>query len=237
MQTSNVTEQMVGNFTEIVEIDEIEPFWAYELNATATDAIDSYVKSLGKHGAHHHPMTVIIIPAVVLFAVGITIAQLTWCWRKRTGLWRRRTGQGGGSLEDGTSLERKAVSTAVVPLRRFSYHASGPKKTEDKYSNTECCVCMARFGDGDEVAELPHCGHIFHERCLGAWLARNASCPLCRRDVRGSKRAAERPKFDVAVVGVSESGGNFVCVHSTQGRTGTLRGGVGGDHSYSFFSI
>ncbi|KAF7112252.1 hypothetical protein RHSIM_RhsimUnG0250400 [Rhododendron simsii] len=39
------------------------------------------------------------------------------------------------------------------------------------------------FKDGDITRILPSCGHSFHLQCIDEWLARQASCPTCRKDV------------------------------------------------------
>jgi len=47
----------------------------------------------------------------------------------------------------------------------------------------DCCICLAPFDASTEIREAPGCGHVFHGRCLGNWLAVNRTCPLCRRDL------------------------------------------------------
>lgn len=46
-----------------------------------------------------------------------------------------------------------------------------------------CSVCLRRFCDEEDVAELP-CGHLYHFTCIIRWLMRQGSCPCCRADVR-----------------------------------------------------
>ena len=69
----------------------------------------------------------------------------------------------------------------------------------------DCSICLEALtsasieevGDTDNVPsedpprELP-CGHLFHERCLGAWLLRSNACPLCRRDLAGDIARAKK---------------------------------------------
>nr|ACU16109.1 unknown [Glycine max] len=46
----------------------------------------------------------------------------------------------------------------------------------------ECCVCLCRFEDNQEVSELP-CKHYFHRGCLDKWFEfdnKHSTCPLCR---------------------------------------------------------
>ncbi|XP_068648784.1 E3 ubiquitin-protein ligase At1g63170-like [Aristolochia californica] len=45
-----------------------------------------------------------------------------------------------------------------------------------------CSICLAKYGDNEELRELP-CVHFFHVECVDKWLKINASCPLCKREV------------------------------------------------------
>jgi hypothetical protein len=46
----------------------------------------------------------------------------------------------------------------------------------------ECCICLSAY-DGAEPRELPS-GHHFHWVCIDKWLHINATCPLCKYNVR-----------------------------------------------------
>ncbi|OAY38387.1 RING-H2 finger protein ATL66 [Manihot esculenta] len=45
---------------------------------------------------------------------------------------------------------------------------------------SECCICLGVFEDGDKVKVLPECHHCFHSECVDKWLLACSSCPLCR---------------------------------------------------------
>ncbi|XP_062219891.1 E3 ubiquitin-protein ligase At1g63170-like isoform X1 [Phragmites australis] len=49
--------------------------------------------------------------------------------------------------------------------------------------DAECCICLSSYDDGAELRELP-CGHHFHCACIDKWLHINATCPLCKYNVR-----------------------------------------------------
>lgn len=52
--------------------------------------------------------------------------------------------------------------------------------TEDELkSGLECPVCITEFSKGDVVAELK-CGHLFHKDCVGEWVKKHPTCPVCR---------------------------------------------------------
>jgi hypothetical protein len=72
-------------------------------------------------------------------------------------------------------IASREVSAAALSERL----ASSPK--EDEVWATDCAVCLAEFGDDEQVRELP-CDHIFHHECIHDWFmkAKAPACPLCR---------------------------------------------------------
>mmetsp|Transcript_32908 Transcript_32908/g.54150 ORF Transcript_32908/g.54150 Transcript_32908/m.54150 type:complete len:352 (-) Transcript_32908:72-1127(-) len=48
--------------------------------------------------------------------------------------------------------------------------------------HTECCICSVEFDASTELRRI-RCGHVFHSACLGDWLERSLTCPLCREDL------------------------------------------------------
>ena len=69
-----------------------------------------------------------------------------------------------------------------------------------------CSVCLDAVGPA-RARQLP-CGHALHKGCAVRWMAKNSSCPVCRRPVpaRPSRilRAAARgqgPAVSVALPG------------------------------------
>jgi len=44
----------------------------------------------------------------------------------------------------------------------------------------KCGICLMQFR-GNNVARLGSiCRHAFHDKCLGQWLVRSNTCPMCR---------------------------------------------------------
>ena len=41
-------------------------------------------------------------------------------------------------------------------------------------------MCLTDFVVGDELTQLPPCGHLFHSACLRPWLKAHRHCPKCR---------------------------------------------------------
>ncbi|KAF9603745.1 hypothetical protein IFM89_037831 [Coptis chinensis] len=46
----------------------------------------------------------------------------------------------------------------------------------------ECCICLARYRDKEEVRQLP-CSHMFHLKCVDQWLRIISCCPLCKHEL------------------------------------------------------
>lgn len=44
----------------------------------------------------------------------------------------------------------------------------------------ECCICLAKYSDKEEVRQLP-CLHVFHLNCVDQWLRIMSACPLCKQ--------------------------------------------------------
>ena len=47
--------------------------------------------------------------------------------------------------------------------------------------STDCVICLAPLGD--EPQKQLVCEHTFHEKCIGEWVEKNGTCPVCRRVV------------------------------------------------------
>lgn len=57
-----------------------------------------------------------------------------------------------------------------------------------KYKKTtveveECNICMTDYEEGDSQKILP-CFHSYHSRCIDKWIQKNATCPICRVEVK-----------------------------------------------------
>jgi len=59
-----------------------------------------------------------------------------------------------------------------------------PKKSfsqlKTPFPHTTCSICLDDFKAESECHQL-YCFHIFHEKCIGEWLAKHDSCPDCRK--------------------------------------------------------
>ncbi|KAL8241000.1 hypothetical protein R6Q59_014355 [Mikania micrantha] len=49
---------------------------------------------------------------------------------------------------------------------------------------SECCICLGVFEDGEKVKVLPNCFHAYHCECVDKWLTTHSTCPICRDTIR-----------------------------------------------------
>lgn len=47
----------------------------------------------------------------------------------------------------------------------------------------DCSICLDKFSEVSQIRVLP-CKHQFDEECLFPWLKIQASCPLCRHQLK-----------------------------------------------------
>ncbi|CAK9321353.1 unnamed protein product [Citrullus colocynthis] len=88
--------------------------------------------------------------------------------------WLRR---GGGSVGNQASANRGLKKKILQSLPKFRYKSTGG---EGKIA-AECAICLAEFTEGEEIRQLPQCGHCFHVSCVDTWLGSHSSCPSCRQ--------------------------------------------------------
>uniref|UniRef100_A0A0E0JQF3 RING-type domain-containing protein n=1 Tax=Oryza punctata TaxID=4537 RepID=A0A0E0JQF3_ORYPU len=46
-----------------------------------------------------------------------------------------------------------------------------------------CAICKGRLvvaDGGQQCRRLRPCGHVYHAECIGLWLQRGTTCPVCR---------------------------------------------------------
>ncbi|KAM6584573.1 hypothetical protein CsatB_011575 [Cannabis sativa] len=77
-----------------------------------------------------------------------------------------------GSHNNSTELKQPTCSSPSSSSSSFS--CSGENGID------ECVICLEDFEKGDSCQVFPVCNHIFHSICIGNWLKKNPTCPLCR---------------------------------------------------------
>ena len=77
------------------------------------------------------------------------------------------------------------AANAIARLKKTTF---GNLDEEKKQFAPHCIICYADFKDDDQLSELA-CDdrHIFHTECIQKWLETDLRCPICKKDVDGSK--------------------------------------------------
>lgn len=78
-------------------------------------------------------------------------------------------------LEDATATE----STSTTPMPTAMEDQLPRFHVEGTHAQETCGICLEQFGDA--VVTAGDCLHKFHYVCIVSWLARNKSCPTCRK--------------------------------------------------------
>ncbi|KAK7281126.1 hypothetical protein RIF29_08842 [Crotalaria pallida] len=63
-------------------------------------------------------------------------------------------------------------------------HQAPSNQDDGAWEESECCICLGEFRDGEKVKVLPNCEHCFHCECVDEWLTYHSSCPLCRSSLK-----------------------------------------------------
>ncbi|KAG4920211.1 hypothetical protein JHK86_049024 [Glycine max] len=82
---------------------------------------------------------------------------------------------------------------SIKKLPIILHHAPSDRE-ESAWDETECCICLGEFRDGEKVKVLPACDHYFHCDCVDKWLTHHSSCPLCRASLKWKKKRMRRLK-------------------------------------------
>ncbi|KAJ1296429.1 hypothetical protein BS78_01G300000 [Paspalum vaginatum] len=81
------------------------------------------------------------------------------------------------------SLPKLAYADAVAAAAAARGAAPAAEGARAEEVLAECAICLAEFGEREEVRVMPQCGHGFHVACVDTWLRSNSSCPSCRRPI------------------------------------------------------
>ncbi|XP_058114851.1 E3 ubiquitin-protein ligase At1g63170-like [Magnolia sinica] len=85
------------------------------------------------------------------------------------------------------SVERGASDDQISQLPKWKFKEvdagnGGDCNPANASENSECCICLAKYKDKEELRQLP-CSHLFHLRCVDQWLRIISCCPLCKKEL------------------------------------------------------
>ncbi|KAL3632201.1 hypothetical protein CASFOL_025185 [Castilleja foliolosa] len=78
------------------------------------------------------------------------------------------------------NADRGLSKDTIQELPSFEFNDS---EAVTQCSDTSCAICLQDLKHRDSTRLLPSCRHFFHMRCIDEWLARQGTCPICRKDV------------------------------------------------------
>ena len=80
--------------------------------------------------------------------------------------------------EEVEELTHKQVLTLLGPMQRVK------KNINENNEENVCGVCCSSYTPNEFIRRLPGCKHIFHKRCIDAWIFKPPySCPTCRHSI------------------------------------------------------
>lgn len=90
------------------------------------------------------------------------------------------------------SIDKGASDDQISQLPSWKYKAVDNKsesgnstdyKSDSTDEDPECCICLAKYKDKEEMRQLP-CSHMFHLKCVDQWLKIISCCPLCKKELQ-----------------------------------------------------
>ena len=137
-------------------------------------------------------------------AAGVIHAELT-----RLGLNRSAQDRAAAEAAEAQRVRQAALARYSSNAARQQFPSQPPMAanaidelptivySSESCATRECVICTNPFIKGAALISLP-CSelHVFHRECLGTWLARQSSCPMCRQALQATR--LERRSSDSA---------------------------------------
>ena len=82
-----------------------------------------------------------------------------------------------------TPVSRLDISANVTFTEWPNYESVPVDACGNAVPIERCPISHQEFSEGDSIARINRCGHVFSERGLRRWLLRNNTCPMCREQV------------------------------------------------------
>lgn len=75
----------------------------------------------------------------------------------------------------------------------FPVHKFKAKPKKEGEDDDMCIICYCAFEEGEDCMTLP-CTHVFHPECVGTWLEKSSTCPVCKHNY-GENESGEEPNM------------------------------------------
>ncbi|GMI87295.1 Arabidopsis Toxicos en Levadura 66 [Hibiscus trionum] len=132
-----------------------------------------HLAELEDHHFQIHGRTLFFIVVVLLITLIFALIFIYTRWV--CGFNRHAPSQTSHAPPDPQPRGLDAAAINALPVTLF---------TLEKATQSECCICLGVFEDGEKVKILPSCKHSYHPECVDRWLSTESSCPLCRASLR-----------------------------------------------------
>ena len=205
-----------GNETDVVTVNNTH-WWSnpsasfvHHPRGYGNHTVQPYGFAVFEHASAASRLTMyVLLPAILLFV--IIVFQVVGFFERRHRrllVAEEREGREGATPPEGATEPQGLDSVKLEMVPQYSFRRVGSKaKKDDKYHTMECSICMEKFLEGDQIRELPGCGHIFHAECVAEWLKLQPSCPVCRRNIAETLDDQEKrqgtPEGDGAAVTIA----------------------------------
>lgn len=86
------------------------------------------------------------------------------------------------SMKNSVIVKEEAKMNINYPSVTICLSPSPSPTLSHGESHSECSICLESYRSGQEVSILA-CSHEYHSSCIGEWMLKNRSCPMCRKDI------------------------------------------------------
>lgn len=80
-------------------------------------------------------------------------------------------------------ISKKHKKLIYDKMKVFKYAELYKNYGENIYKEVNCIICLGEFKSEDIIKKF-FCGHIFHEKCLNAWIIKSVVCPICKYNIK-----------------------------------------------------